>query len=127
MQGDIGRHSVLKFVLTAFFGARIEEVPDEEGNMEKCVCIPIERNNLYVCNNGKVSAYAFVNKTRNANVNGWTHYLKMKCNPEFVRKITSLGYEVPYIGNLKPSNYIIHKNNYEKNVEGKKVRIEDYE
>jgi hypothetical protein len=51
----------------------------------------------------------------------------MKCQPDFVKKITSLGYEVPYLGNLKPSNYIIHRGNYENTVEGKKVRIEDYE
>jgi len=127
MTEGIGKHSVLKFVLTAFFGARIEDVLDENGNMEKCVCIPIDRNNLYVCDNGKVSAYAFVNKTRNANMHGWTHYLRMKCQPDFVKKITSLGYEVPYLGNLKPANYIIHKGNYENTVEGKKVRIEDYE
>jgi hypothetical protein len=127
MTEGIGKHSVLKFVLTAFFGARIEDVLDENGNMEKCVCIPIDRNNLYVCDNGKVSAYAFVNKTRNANMHGWTHYLRMKCQPDFVKKITSLGYEVPYLGNLKPANYIIHKGNYENTVEGKKVKVEDYE
>lgn len=127
MTEGIGKHSVLKFVLTAFFGARIEDVLDENGNMEKCVCIPIDRNNLYVCDNGKVSAYAFVNKTRNANMHGWTHYLRMKCQPDFVRKITSLGYEVPYLGNLKPANYVIHKGNYENTVEGKKVKVEDYE
>jgi hypothetical protein len=127
MTEGIGKHSVLKFVLTAFFGARIEDVLDENGNMEKCVCIPIDRNNLYVCDNGKVSAYAFVNKTRNANMHGWTHYLRMKCQPDFVKKITSLGYEVPYLGNLKPANYVIHKGNYENTVEGKKVKVEDYE
>ena len=127
MDEAIGKHSILKFVLTSFFGARLEDVPDENGNMEKCVCIPIDRNNLYVCDNGKVSAYAFVNKTRNANMHGWTHYLRMKCQPNFVKKITELGYEVPYLGNLKPANYIIHKGNYENTVEGKKVKVEDYE
>lgn len=127
MDEAIGKHSILKFVLTSFFGARLEYVPDENGNMEKCVCIPIDRNNLYVCDNGKVSAYAFVNKTRNANMHGWTHYLRMKCQPNFVKKITELGYEVPYLGNLKPANYVIYKGNYENTVEGKKVKVEDYE
>lgn len=127
MDEAIGKHSILKFVLTSFFGARLEDVPDENGNMEKCVCIPIDRNNLYVCDNGKVSAYAFVNKTRNANMHGWTHYLRMKCQPNFVKKITELGYEVPYLGNLKPANYVIYKGNYENTVEGKKVKVEDYE
>lgn len=127
MDEAIGKHSILKFVLTAFFGARLEDVPDENGNMEKCVCIPIDRNNLYVCDNGKVSAYAFVNKTRNANMHGWTHYLRMKCQPNFAKKMIELGYEVPYLGNLKPANYIIHKGNYENTVEGKKVKVDDYE
>lgn len=127
MATDIGTHAILKFVLTSFFGARIEDVPNEDGNMERCVCIPIDRNDLYVCDNGKVSAYAFVNKTRNANINGWTHYLKMKCSPGFAKKMIGLGYDVPYVGNLKPANYVIHKGGYEQTVEGKKVKVEDYE
>lgn len=124
---DIPAHAILKFTLTNFLGARLDEVMDEEGNMEKCVCIPIDRNNLRVSTNGKVSAYAFVNKTRNANQYGWTHYLKLKLNPNFVQKINSLGYDAPYVGNLKPANYIIFKKAYEEGLKPKVVKVEDYE
>lgn len=124
---DIPAHAILKFTLTNFLGARLDEVMDEEGNMEKCVCIPIDRNNLRVGDSGKVSAYAFVNKTRNANQYGWTHYLKLKLSPSFVQKINSLGYESPYMGNLKPANYIVYKKGYEEGLKPKVVKVEDYE
>ena len=37
---------VLKLVLTNFLGANISYVENEEGELEECVCIPLERNNL---------------------------------------------------------------------------------
>ena len=124
---DIPNSGVLKFCLTSFLGSRIDTVLDEEGNEEKCVCIPIDRNNLHIGSTGKVTAYAFVVKTRNANKFGWTHYLKMKCNPNFVKRINDLGYQVPYLGNIKPAEYIVHKGGYDNALSGQKVKIEDYE
>lgn len=117
----------MKIVLTSFMGARVQDVVDEEGNEERCVCIPIDRNGLRVGSTGKVSSYAFVMKTRNANRYGWTHYLKMKCNPNFVKKLNELGYEVPYLGNIKPANFIINKKGYQNTLSGQKVRVKDYE
>ena len=124
---DIPNSGVMRVELTAFLGARVDTVLDENGNEERCVCIPLDRNNLHEGSTGKVSAYAFVVKTRNANRFGWTHYLKMKCNPNFVKKLNDLGYKVPYLGNIKPAEYIIYKHNYDKAVTGNKVRVEDYE
>lgn len=124
---DIPNSGILKIVLTSFLGARVDTVLDEEGNEEKCVCIPIDRNNLHIGSTGKVTAYAFVVKTRNANKFGWTHYLKMKCNPNFVKRINELGYQVPYLGNIKPAEYIVHKGGYSNALSGQKVKIEDYE
>lgn len=125
--GDIMNAGILKFVLTSFLGARVQDVPDEEGNEERCVCIPIDRNGLRIGKTGKVSAYAFVVKTRNANMYGWTHYLKLKCNPNFVKKINELGYSAPYLGNIKPDNYVIHKKGYQESLVGQKVKVSDYE
>jgi hypothetical protein len=118
---------ILKVVLTAFLGARIDTVIDENGNEEKCVCIPIDRNGLRIGSTGKVTAYAFVVKTRNANRYGWTHYLKMKCHPNFVKKINGLGFEVPYLGNIKPASFIVHKKSYQNELSGQKVKVKDYE
>ena len=124
---DIPNSGIMKIVLTSFMGARVQDVVDEEGNEERCVCIPIDRNGLRVGSTGKVSSYAFVMKTRNANRYGWTHYLKMKCNPNFVKKLNELGYEVPYLGNIKPANFIINKKGYQNTLSGQKVRVKDYE
>ena len=124
---DIPNSGIMKIVLTSFLGARVDTVLDENGNEERCVCIPLDRNNLHEGKTGKVSAYAFVVKTRNANRFGWTHYLKMKCNPNFVKKIVELGFGVPYLGNVKPAEYIMFKAGYDKASSGQKVKVEDYE
>ena len=44
---------------------------------------------------------------------GWTHYLKMKQDPNFVKKINALGLKSPYIGNAKKDNYIVYKKDYQ--------------
>lgn len=124
---DIPNSGVMKIVLTSFLGARVDSVLDENGNEEKCVCIPIDRNGLHIGQTGKVTAYAFVVKTRNANRFGWTHYLKMKSNPSFVKKVRELGYDVPYLGNIKPAEYISYNKNYRNTVSGGKVKVEEYE
>lgn len=122
---DIPNSGVLRIVLTAFFGARIAEVEDENGNMEKCVCIPLDRNGLKVTKKHNVSAYAFVNKTINANRFGWTHYLKLKVATKLMQKMKGLGYEIPYIGNIKPAShaYWVDPNIRRKSIF---VKTEDY-
>lgn len=124
---DIPNSGIMKIVLTSFLGARVDTVLDENGNEERCVCIPLDRNNLHEGRTGKVTAYAFVVKTRNANRFGWTHYLKMKCNPNFVKRINEFGFQVPYLGNIKPAEYMLYGNNYSSNNIGQKVKVEDYE
>ena len=114
---------VLKFVLTNFLGANISYVENEEGELEECVCIPLERNNLKKNSKNQVSAYAFMTKTMSVNKFGWTHYLKMKIDPNFLKKINKIGLKNPYLGNAKGSNYIVYKNSYES----KFVKAGDYE
>lgn len=120
-------YAVMKFVLTSFFGAHIEDVMNEYGDMEKCVCIPLDRNELRVGSTGKVNAYAFVVKTMNANQYGWTHFLRLKSSPGFSQKMKDLGYKMPYIGNLKPSNRIAYKDEYKKAFVPKNLKWEDIE
>ena len=38
----------MRIMLTDFLRARIQEVENEYGELEKCVCIPIDDNGIYV-------------------------------------------------------------------------------
>lgn len=114
---------IVKFVLTNFLHTRIMKVENEDGELEECVCIPIDRNNLKKNRKNQVSAYAFMNETKTANMYGWTHYLQMKSDPNFLKKINSQGYKNVYLGNAKNGNYIIYKNEYQQ----KLVSAKDYE
>lgn len=111
--------------LTAFFGARVQSVENEDGEMEECVCIPIDRNELYRGYNGRVYASAFVNETNVASSRNWTHYLTMKASSGFVKKMTSLGYKMPFLGNLKKANYVVKKKNEDSSK--RRVKISGYE
>lgn len=114
---------IIKFVLTNFLGSRIAQVENENGDLEECVCIPLERNNLKKNKRNQVSAYAFMTKSDVANMYGWTHYLKLKTNPDFVKKCDELGLKTPYLGNSKESNYVVYKKEYQQ----KLVKANDYE
>ena len=114
---------VLKLSLTKFLGARVCDVENENGEMEQCVCIPLDRNNLKKNPNGHVSVYLFMAKTTVANIYGWTHYLKMKLDPNFIKKINELGLDNPFLGNAKLKSYVAFKDAYDK----KFVKASDYE
>ena len=114
---------VLKLSLTKFLGARVCDVENENGEMEQCVCIPLDRNNLKKNPNGHVSVYLFMAKTLTANLYGWTHYLKMKLDPNFIKKINELGLDNPFLGNAKLKSYVAFKDAYDK----KFVKSSDYE
>ena len=114
---------VLKLSLTKFLGARVCYVENENGEMEQCVCIPLDRNNLKKNPNGHVSVYLFMAKTLTANLYGWTHYLKMKLDPNFIKKINELGLDNPFLGNAKLKSYVAFKDAYDN----KFVKASDYE
>lgn len=92
--------AILKFKLTNFLGAFVSEIENAEGNIEECVCIPLNRNNLKKTSNGTVSAYCFINQTK-IPLDGWTHYIQMKAALPFVKKINEQGYKLPYLGNIR--------------------------
>lgn len=107
---------VLKIILTNFMGANVQTLPNEEGNLKRCVVIPIEDNNLFECANGKVSAYGYINKSIVASKQNWTHYIKLKFSAAFAEKMKRLGYKSPYIGNIKKRNYVTYRKSYENAV-----------
>lgn len=114
---------ILKIVLTNFIGARFAQVENENGDLEECVCIPLDRNNLKKNRRNQTTAYAFMTVSNTPNQYGWTHYLKIKQDPNFLKKMYSLGMQSPYIGNAKNGNYIVYKNEYK----AKYVKVEDDE
>lgn len=118
---------ILKFTLTNFFGAHISDVQSPDGDIERCVCIPIDKNDLVVSRNNRVNSYAFVNRSFVATKDNWSHYLQMKSSSSFANKQKSLGYKMPYLGNLKPYNVIFNKESYLEKIKGKKVKVKDYE
>ncbi len=114
---------ILKFVLTNFHGSQIKMVENENGDLEECVCIPLERNDLKKNKKNQVTAYAFMTKAIFSNAWGWTHYLKQKVNPNFLKKMGSLGISCAYLGNAKDSNYVVYSNEYKDRY----VKVSDYE
>lgn len=123
MSGKQVFNYVLKVVLSNFLGARYADVENENGDLEECICIPLERNNLKKNRRNQVSAYMFMTQTQVANMFGWTHYLKMKVDPTFLKKMDDMGIKNPYLGNAKDSNYVVYSNEYK----AKFVKAEDYE
>lgn len=97
-----------KIVLTNFFGAEVKNVETEDGHLEKCVVIPLDRNDLKVDRKGAVCAYAFVNKTVLSSKFNWSHYMQLKASRDFVKKINALGYKTPYLGNIKDATYTVN-------------------
>ena len=92
--------AILKFKLTNFIGAFVSEIENAEGNIEECVCIPLNRNNLKKTHDNTVSAYCFVNQSK-IPLDGWTHYIQLKSAVDFVKKLNAEGYRLPYLGNIK--------------------------
>lgn len=105
---------VIKIILTKFFGASIQQVPNEEGVLEECVCIPIDRNNLKKNKKQQVTSYFFMSRRLVPDIYGWTHYLRMKCEPRFMKKMKDMGYEMPYFGNAKDKVEVIYKQDYQR-------------
>lgn len=110
--------------LTELIGARVEELIDEYGNKEKCICIPIERNGIKLTEKNNVFLEAYVDKLRYTNPYGWTHYIKPKLSPDAYKRAKELGLNTPLIGYLRPSYSRFGNNNYESNA-NKRVNIED--
>ena len=78
----------LRIDLTSYIGARVENVPDERGVDELCVCIPIARNHLKLKENKRVYSQMQMYKSRIPTKYGWTHYIKMAPTKALVDDLT---------------------------------------
>lgn len=105
MQNPNDKNYDLAIKLTNFFGARLMSIENEEGSFEECLVIPLERNGLKPSPSKNVYANVYMTKTMNGCVKGWTHYLRMKVNKTTYSKLKGLGYDIPYLGNAKPSSW----------------------
>ena len=88
------------FNLSALHGARITEEYDEDGNLEKGIFIPLERNDLHENNRKCVYIYAF------ANFNHWEHgtesyQIVQSVSNTFLTKLKSLGYGRTILGYMR--------------------------
>lgn len=91
----------MRFNFTAFIGSRVIEAEDADGNLERGVFIPIERNALYEdAKTSHVMCEAFVNAKTFNSMDNKTHYIKQKSSIEHRDKINEQGYKIPTLGSL---------------------------
>lgn len=91
----------LKLKLTNYINARIVEIENDDGIMEKGVFIPIDINGLYVTKDKSVYSTAFATQKTVMGTHISTHYIRHKMTKEQVEKLKEYGYTPPYIGNLR--------------------------
>lgn len=94
-----------KVKLSNFIDARMHELEDNDGNMEMCLVIPIEKNALEVDKDKNVYCEMFVNEKTYDSRDGYSYFFKQKTNAKHVAKLDSLGYKTPYLGYMKISKF----------------------
>lgn len=102
---DTPSNYTMRLALTKFLGSRVVEIEDQEGFMEQGIFIPLAMNGMHVTNKGNVNAYAFVSERMGVSVDGSSHYIRLKVPQESLKSIKKLGYELPFIGSMKPMNH----------------------
>lgn len=115
---ELDANYTLQLKLSNYLGSRILPIENDEGVIEDCLVIPIKRNDLSVSKSKNVYAKAFMTRSMNGNIKGWSHYLRMKVGREVYNKLLSLGYSVPYLGNAKPSSWDL-------NIKGKDMKVKN--
>ena len=109
--------------LSNFIDSRLQELEDNDGNMEMCLVIPIEKNSLDITKHNDVFCSMFVNEKTYETKDGYAYYFKQKTNSNHVAKLDSLGYKTPYLGYMTLSKY---SPRFQSNIYNKKVKnIED--
>lgn len=119
------KNYTLRILLTNFLGARVMDIENQDGIMERGVFIPLDMNGLHETNRGNVAFHAFVTERITACVDGSSHYIKLKMNSDALKKINDMGYETPFIGSMRPSSL---KPSYQLDYMngGLKVKASDY-
>jgi hypothetical protein len=91
--------------LSNFIDARLMDIEDNDGVMEQCLVIPIEKNSLVVTRYKTVYCDMYVSEKTFGCSDDNTHYLRQKLTKANREKLNKLGYKAPYLGSMKPSKY----------------------
>lgn len=119
---------VAKIKLSNYINSRLIELENDDGVMEKGIFIPIELNELFVSPRNQVISWMFVNEKLHDTGDGYSHYLKMKSSKKHVDYINSLGYETPYMGNMKSNVFTTQYHQRMRNAPTVKVKkLDEYE
>lgn len=94
-----------KLKLSNYINSRVIEVENDDGVTEKGIFIPIEMNALFLTPRNQVISWVFVNEKLHDTGDGYSHYLRLKSDKRHVEYLKSLGYDVPYLGNMKTSTF----------------------
>lgn len=94
----------MRIVLTKFLRARIQEIEDENGGVEKCVCIPIKDNNIYATKGGSALVDLELVKTNIKSRFGWTHGVRQIPYSSLLEMYKSRGMTMPFVGNGRKLN-----------------------
>lgn len=119
-------NSKLTIHLTAFKNARVVEVENDEGELEKGVFIPLNWNDLHETRNGTVSCQLAMWERKNNYYYGQTHSIIPMWTGRFRDKMIELGCKADFIGYAQP----FKTNNFKPYADPDKanvVNIEDYE
>ena len=104
----------IKLDLTAYFGASVQKVELDTGEVEECVCIPIDRNELKRTRRGRIISLMYMYECRFSEKCVWSHYLKMKVTKKFVDLIKKMGYTMPFMGNARKHDFQRYKEVFDK-------------
>lgn len=104
----------MRILLTNFLRARIQEVENEHGDIEKCVCIPIDDNKIYVTKGNSAIVDVEMIKTNIQSRFGWTHGVRQVPYSSLLDAYKSHGLTLPFIGSAKKLiNYKDNRGNRE--------------
>lgn len=114
----INYEGTIKF--TNFIGARVQEIEDDDGIVEECIVIPIEKNGFKKSRYNNVYCQLFINESRYSNTFLDSHYFRLRVDKEHCKRMEELGFKSPFVGSMKPTKFKYNQ----KSGESKRVSTE---
>lgn len=118
---------IAKLKLSNYLNSRVIEVENDDGIMEKGIFIPIDMNGLVLTPRNQVISWLFVNEKLHDTGDGYSHYLRIKTDIDHVKSIKDMGYDVPYMGNMKSSFFTTQYHKKMETLTDKRVKNIDYD
>ena len=121
----------IKLNLNKFIDSRVVEIDGIDGDKERGLFIPFDKNGLSQFKNGGVYITAFANISTIAKQNWYgTHYILLDPSSKQKEKMEDLGYKVPIIGSMgvvKAKFNPLDKNKNDIYAVSDRVKRNDYE